>query len=66
MIEVKFSVWFPDVGRVIHFCNATVCDEYDTLCFQIKPEDCTEKYKHLAGESYIPTGDFEIVECRII
>ena len=59
MIELK--VWFPKSKRMVRFSGMWLSTEYDSLCFNIKEDDCQEKYQHLAGESYIPDGPYRLV-----
>ena len=64
-MEAEFVVKFPKSGRLIHFKGITLCDEYDRLCFKIRPSDCTVEYQHLAGKSFIPNEDGVLKEVRI-
>ncbi len=59
-MKLKFRAWFPNSKRMIHFSGASMCSEYDQLCFSIDDSDCTEEYQHLAGTSYIPNGEFNL------
>ena len=63
-MNVEFVVWFPKAERLIHFKGMVLCDEYDRLCFDIRQSDCTMKYQHLAGKSYIPNEEGILKEVR--
>lgn len=57
MRDIKFRVWFPLAKRMIYFQDLDFDSEYDTLTLSIREENCTIKYKHLAGDSYIPNEE---------
>jgi uncharacterized phage protein (TIGR01671 family) len=61
--EIKFRAWFPEAKRMIRFGGTFGMNaEYNRLCFDIFTDDCTQLYQHLAGESYIPSGKFELMQ----
>ncbi len=61
MIKVRFTVWFKKENRLLHFSGQGLCDEYDTLTFELEYVDKTTKYRHLSGDSYIPNSEGVIV-----
>ncbi len=56
MDDIRLKAWFPKEKRTLHFKNAHMCDEYDTLSFDLAKEDKTIQYQWLAGKSYIPNS----------
>lgn len=64
MENIEITVWFPKEKRLMRFHNPHMCGEYDTLSFDLVDDDKDGTYKWLAGESFIPDSEFEIINIK--
>ena len=60
--DFKFRAWFPKAKRMLHFDEVVIDDEYDRLAISLVDSDAKQRYRHLAGESYIPNEPFELMQ----